>query len=120
MHLLRFARWAIPERVYRHLWFRGRFNARVHGARINMVHPGSVLENELFWRDNFEGERTAVAAIGEHIDRAEVFLDIGANTGFYSLYAKARNAELEVLALAPTPALAAVRQGPGTTGSIRR
>ena len=103
MHLLRFARWAVPERGYRHLWFQGRFDATVKGTRIAMVHPGSVLENELFWRNNFEGERTAVAAIGEHVDRADVFLDIGANTGFYSLYAKARKPGLEVLAFEPSP-----------------
>jgi FkbM family methyltransferase len=103
MHLLRFARWAIPERVYRHLWFQGRFDATVHGTRITMVHPGSVLENQLFWRNNFEGERTAVTAVGDHIDRADVFLDIGANTGFYSLYAKARKPGLEVLAFEPSP-----------------
>ena len=104
MHLLRFARNGIPERVYRHLWFQGAFNAKVNGARFRMHHPGSVLENELFWRDNFEGERTAVAAIGTHIDRAEAFLDVGANTGFYSLYAKARKPVLKVLAFEPSPA----------------
>jgi FkbM family methyltransferase len=103
MHLLRLASWAIPERAYRHLWFQGRFGATVNGTRIKMVHPGSVLDNELFWRNNFEGERTAVAAAGDHIDRAEAFLDVGANTGFYSLYAKARNPRLVVLAFEPSP-----------------
>ena len=103
MHLLRFSGNRLPERIYRHLWFQGVFNAQVNGASFQMLHPGSVLENQLFWRNNFEGERTVVAAIGEHIDRADAFLDVGANTGFYSLYAKARKPTLDVLAFEPSP-----------------
>lgn len=103
MHLLRVARNLVPERLYRHLWFHGGFDANINGVRFRMHHPGSVLENELFWRNNFEGERTAVAAVGAHIDRAEAFLDVGANSGFYSLYAKARKPGLRVLAFEPSP-----------------
>lgn len=117
MHRLRVARNLIPERLYRHLWFRGDFSAEVNGVRFRMHHPGSLLENELFWRNNFEGERTAVAAIGDHIDRSEAFLDIGANSGFYSLYAKARKAEIRALAFEPSPAnLALLRRNIAMNG----
>ena len=104
MHLLRLVSPAIPARIYRHLWFRGAFSAKVNDVRFQMFHPGSVLENQLFWRNTFEGERTAVREIGAHVDRAEAFLDVGANSGFYSLYAKARKPTIRVLAFEPSPA----------------
>jgi FkbM family methyltransferase len=117
MHSLRVVRKLIPERLYRHLWFHGGFDANIEGARFRMNHPGNVLENQLFWRDNFEGERTAVAAIGAYIDRADTFLDVGANSGFYGLYAKARKPGINVLAFEPSPVnLALLRQNIAMNG----
>lgn len=102
MHALRPLGWAIPSSIYSRLWFEGSFEARVGGGAFKMYHHGAVLENEVFWRGTFLHERAAVEAILPYLKTAEGMLDVGANTGFFSLLAKAIKPDIRVVALEPS------------------
>jgi FkbM family methyltransferase len=92
----------VPEPVYRHLLFRGIFRTAVNGRSFQMHHHGYLVENEVFWSGltgNFEG-----VSLGLWIklsERANTILDIGANTGLFSLVAKTVNPSAAVHAFEP-------------------
>lgn len=94
----------IPESVYSHLWFRGPFRANVHGVNFLMEHTGNVLENEVFWRNTFLHEAGAVATVLPYMREVDVVFDVGANTGFFSLLAKAVRPRSKVIAVEPSEA----------------
>jgi FkbM family methyltransferase len=94
----------LPPRLYRHLHFHGVFSVEVPESkrRFRMAHFGYELENELFWRGlygNYEREslRLWVALCA----RARSIVDVGANTGIYSLVAKTVNPDAVVTAFEP-------------------
>jgi FkbM family methyltransferase len=94
----------LPPRVYRHLHFRGVFSVEIPGSQkhFRMTHFGYELENELFWRGlygNYEREsmRIWIALCA----RARSIVDVGANTGVYSLVAKTINPDAVVTAFEP-------------------
>lgn len=93
----------LPPSIYSHLWFRGPFTARVHGVRLTMHHTGSELENQVFWRSTFEGERGTVEIAAHLLRGAEVLIDVGANSGFFSLLAKAAAPAIRVIAIEASP-----------------
>ncbi|HEX7887940.1 MAG TPA: FkbM family methyltransferase [Ramlibacter sp.] len=92
----------MPQRLYSHLWFQGRFRTKVHGVEFAMHHTGLALENEVFWRRTFEHERATVALILPYLRNTQYMFDIGANTGFFSLLAKAANPAARVVAVEPS------------------
>jgi FkbM family methyltransferase len=94
----------LPQRVYRHLHFLGVFSVEIPGSskHFRMTHFGYELENELFWRGlygNYEREsmRIWIALCA----RARSIVDVGANTGVYSLVAKTINPDAVVTAFEP-------------------
>jgi FkbM family methyltransferase len=67
-----------------------------------MKHYGFQLENEIFWRGLENGwEKVSVGIWIKLCRRASVVVDIGANTGIYSLIAKAVNPGVTVYAFEP-------------------
>lgn len=94
----------LPERVWSHLWFVGVFEAKVHGAKFRMMHRGHQVENELFWRDTFEHERGTIKVAADLLRSTDVFFDIGANTGVFSLLAKGINPAIKVVSAEPSRA----------------
>lgn len=104
MHLLRPIGQFLPPSVYSHLWFEGDFQANVKGAQFLIRHHGTEIENELFWRGTFWGERSTVRTVLALFRDTHSFIDIGANTGFYSLLAKSSNPKIKVMAVEPSPA----------------
>ena len=94
----------LPERIYRHLHFRGVFRTRVLDAELILRSHGYQIENQVFWSGvfgDFEGSSlrlwTSLAAT------ADVVLDVGANTGIYALTAQAVNPTSTVFAFEPVP-----------------
>jgi FkbM family methyltransferase len=101
LHGLR--RLPLPARLYRHLHFEGPFSVEVPDyGRFRMIHFGYELENELFWRGlygNYERESMRVwVALCAH---ARSIVDVGANTGLFSLVAKTVNPDALVTAFEP-------------------
>lgn len=93
----------LQERHYKHLHFKGIFDVsidEIHGFR--MRHYGFELENSIFWEGIRDGwEKASMSLWIKLVSDAEVILDIGANTGVYSLIAKSLNPNASVFALEP-------------------
>ena len=94
----------VPPSLYRHLHFHGTFSVEIPESthRFRMIHFGYELENELFWRGlygTYEGRSMRVwVALCK---RARSIVDVGANTGLYSLVAKTVNPNAVVTAFEP-------------------
>jgi FkbM family methyltransferase len=99
-------RWAappLPERIYRHLHFRGVFRVNVApGRSFHIRHYGQQIENTLFWRGLGSGwESVSIGLWIRLCRRAETILDLGANTGVYALIAQTVNPGARVHAFEP-------------------
>ena len=95
--------WTPHEPIYRHLYFKGVFNVKVDDrTRFKMNHYGYQIENEIFWTGLTGGwEKTSMTIWIALCKKAMVIFDIGANTGIYSLVAKAAHPASEVYAFEP-------------------
>ena len=97
----------LPEKIYKHLHFKGVFNVKINSSTsFKMYSPGTVEENQLFWKGLEEGwEKKSIELWMKLAQQSNVIFDIGANTGVYSLVAKAINPKSKVFAFEPLPAV---------------
>ena len=95
--------WTPPHSIYKHLHFTGVIKVKVDDtASFNMQHYGMEIENDFFWKGlNGGWEKISMYYWVELCRKAKVIADIGANTGVYSLVAKAINPETKVYAFEP-------------------
>ncbi|HEX8442040.1 MAG TPA: FkbM family methyltransferase [Allosphingosinicella sp.] len=97
------SRVSLPESVYRHLGFRGEFDVQVGpGASFKLMSHGFIVENELFWAgfgNSWEAQSLRIWACLART--ANCIVDIGANTGVYSLTARSVNKTAEVVSFEP-------------------
>lgn len=98
----------LPERVYRHLHFRGTIRVPLGlGVSIRLNHHGYQVENDLFWAGYGNGwEATSLRLWARLSRKARTVFDVGANTGVYSLAAKAMNPAAQVFAFEPVERIA--------------
>jgi len=66
-----------------------------------MTHYGYQLENDVFWKGFFGWESNSTKLWGELCKKSNVIVDVGANTGLYSLIAKTINPASSVYAFEP-------------------
>jgi FkbM family methyltransferase len=94
----------LPGWLYKHLHFKGVFEVQTPTRPFRIVHHGYEIENELFW-EGLPGRRERVSmSLWMALCRdAKVILDVGANTGVYSLAAKAINPGAKVYGFEPVP-----------------
>lgn len=99
--------WVPPMSVFQHLYFHDTIEVDAGDEKkFKMVHYGHALENELFWKGLYNGwEKYSMRVWAQLSEKAEVVFDIGANTGIYSLVAKAKNPNAVVHAFEPFPAV---------------
>ncbi len=81
------------KNIYKHLHFVGRITINVNQhSNFKMMHYGFLIENELFWAGLYGAwEKDSLRIWSELCKASNVILDIGANTGVYSLLAKTMN-----------------------------
>lgn len=91
------------ERIYRHLHFKGEIELRVSKQEsFKMYHYGYQLENDLFWSGLQNGwEKESINLWINLSKRSTVILDIGANTGLFSLLAKAVQPHAKIYSFEP-------------------
>ena len=91
-----------PRAVYQHLYFEGPFEANVYGTRFLMVNHNTSLETEVFWGGG-AGYRDGVSLClwARLCKQSQTILDIGANTGLFSLLAQALNPQASIHAFEP-------------------
>jgi FkbM family methyltransferase len=95
--------WTPPHAVYKHLHFTGVFRVRVADNKsFRIRHYGNEIENEIFWKGLKGGwEKKSMKLWMQLCKDAKVIIDVGANTGIYSLAAKATNPAAAVYAFEP-------------------
>jgi len=90
------------QNLYKHLYFKGVFNVSVDHTSFKIRHYGFEIENEIFWRGLENGwEKISVSLWINLCKEANTIIDIGANTGVYSLIASAVKPAAQVIALEP-------------------
>jgi FkbM family methyltransferase len=95
--------WQPPESVYRHLFFKGIIQVKLPEKKFFKVkHYGYQVENDIFWTGILGSwEKHSLDIWMRLCKPATVILDIGANTGIYSLIAKSLNKDADVYAFEP-------------------
>lgn len=93
----------LPESLYKHLYFIGIFEVSVDSKHAFIVkHHGFQVENDIFWSGLFgKWEKDSLFLWYKLSKHADVVFDIGANTGIYSLLAKATNENCRVYSFDP-------------------
>lgn len=79
--------WKPKASIYQHLHFKGIINVHVDAYKsFKMKHYGYQVENDIFWTGlTGEWEKHSIITWIKLAAHSEVILDIGANTGVYSL-----------------------------------
>lgn len=92
---------SLPEWIFRHLYFNDWFTVHLGQCSFVMYHYGYQLENQVFWKglDGWEGASMRLwMALSA---RSRVILDVGANTGLFSLVAKSIHPSAKVYSFEP-------------------
>jgi FkbM family methyltransferase len=94
--------WLPPHSVYKHLHFEDTFSVVTENRTFKIRHYGYEVENGLFWRGVEQcWEGTSLGLWKELCKESRIILDIGANTGVYSLIAQTINPNAKVYAFEP-------------------
>jgi len=92
-----------PERFWDLLSFEGNFSVDLGNDQFQVSHTGEWLENSLFWKGISGYEPVSFELWQKACRCSQTILDIGANTGLYSLIAKTVNLSSQVYAFEPLP-----------------
>lgn len=91
-----------PQNIYRHLYFHGVFTVKTGKYSFRMLHLGSTFENDIFWQGVKGAWEYQSILVWERMAlKSDVIMDVGANSGFYSLVSKAVNPSSTVYAFEP-------------------
>jgi len=92
----------LKNKLYKDLRFVGNFGVELKDGDFEMYNPGyTTIENELFW-NGIEGWEKVSIDIWQTLSKdARLILDIGANTGVYSLIAATINPDATIIAFEP-------------------
>lgn len=90
-----------PIRVRNLLAYDGTFVVDVLGHDLVMQHTNRWIENELFWRGLFSYEGATMRAWLALAKRARTIVDVGANTGLFSLTARCVNSKAVIHSFEP-------------------
>lgn len=95
----------LPDAVWRRLPVEGifRVNLPMGGSFLYSATPNDGIARALFWRDLKEWERETIPIFYRIAKYARCVVDVGANTGFYTMLACAANPESRVIAFEPVP-----------------
>ena len=92
------------ESIFRHLYFKGIFNVSVdkkHSFLMKHYGSGFAMESDHFWKGVGACEKYSINLWIKYAKQSDLILDIGANTGTYSLIASALHPKAEVHAFEP-------------------
>lgn len=96
-----------PAVVAKHVHYKGIVNVTVgQGQNFRIQSYGHAIENRLYWYGKFGHEPESFLPWLKAASKAQVVLDIGSNTGLYSLGAGAKNPAAKIFAFEPLPRVA--------------
>src|SRR5687767_2594144 len=98
-------RGVLPEFIHHRLPVVRPFRLNTPSGKSFMYEPTSddVVSRRAFWLGTFGFESETTKVFWDLAVRSSVFLDIGSNTGYFSLLATAANPDLRVFAFEPVP-----------------
>ena len=95
----------LPERIYRHMGFKGTFVFKIEKNKLRFINVREVIANDIFYSGifgNYEGETLRLwYEISKEVNG--LVLDIGAYSGIYSLVAASANKQSSIVAFEPHP-----------------
>lgn len=93
-----------PPAFYHFLRFKGPFETTLKsGQTFRLYNDGAMIENELFWNGIFNSWEQDTGWLWTALcPDCETVLDVGANSGIYSLVAKALSPDAQVYAFEPS------------------
>lgn len=94
---------AIQKKLYQDLRFKGVMVVQIDNASFKLYNPGfTTIENDIFWYGIENGwEKVSMNLWMKLVRNSDTILDIGANTGVYSLIASTVNSNAKVYAFEP-------------------
>ena len=94
----------VRNKLYKDLRFKGEFRIRVGDSNFKIYHHYyTSLENEIFWQGLETGwEAKTISLWAKVAKNSMCIFDVGANTGIFSLCAKAVNPKAQVYAFEPS------------------
>jgi len=95
------------EKFYRDFTFRGNFSVKIGDKKLKLMNYETTVENEIFWKGIDKGWEPVSLQLWKQLAmQSKVALDVGANTGIYSLIASISNPELKVIGFEPLQRIA--------------
>lgn len=89
------------ESIYQHLHFNGVFKVKTDNGTFKIKHSGYQVENDLFWTGLDKWEQVSLNLWKKLSRQSNLIIDIGANTGVYSLISGAENKRASIFAFEP-------------------
>lgn len=95
----------VKQKLYQDLRYQGEMKVSINERSFKLYNPGfTTIENEIFWNGIENGwEKVSLGIWRKLAIHSATILDIGANTGVYSLVASTVNKDAEVFAFEPVP-----------------
>ena len=92
----------IKIKLYKDLRYKGEFDVEFRGAKFKIYNPSyTTIENEIFWY-GIDGYELISFSIWQKLaTEADCIVDIGANTGIFSLVAASSNSDALIFAYEP-------------------
>ncbi|MFT7101634.1 MAG: FkbM family methyltransferase [Bacteroidia bacterium] len=91
------------DRFYRDLNFKGTSVVRTKSGNFRINHIGTSIDNQIFWKGLYHSFEEDTIWMWELLCKdSDVILDVGSNTGIYSLLAKTENPNAIVIAFEPS------------------
>lgn len=91
--------------------FKGIFRVKMKGRNaFRMQGTGFGLENEVFWKGILNYEPFTIQTFAKQLNKADWFVDVGSNTGIFSLLAASMQAGMKVFAIEPMPVFYTILQ----------
>lgn len=98
-------RWIkLTEKLNKFLYFKGVFSFKLEGKKLKMYNPGyqSHIENQIYWNGIENGwEKQSVKLWIGLSKRSKLILDVGANTGIFTMLSTSVNKNARVIAFEP-------------------
>lgn len=93
-------------KLYCDLHFKGIFKFKIQDKPIKLISYNSTIENEIFWKGIENGwEKYSIKLWTDLVSDAKTVVDVGANTGIYSLIAAAKNKNSKIYCFEPSKSM---------------
>ncbi len=96
----------IPNnKFYKDIRYTGELNVKLNNKELKLISTGGTIENKIFWKgidNSLEPETIWIWKYLSLLPETKTVLDIGANTGIYSLISKCLDNRSQVYAFEPS------------------